>query len=138
MNVFKAAAHGFGPERRVLLLHGPVGSAKSTIVRLIKKGLEAYSRTDEGAQYSFSWKIDGELIPSPMNEEPLLLIPSHARNRILDALNQKLPGRRIRYAIKITLLRRCNHIDFTEPGRFLDRFGRPGSGVDVVGRGFVP
>ena len=45
MSMFKAAAHGFGPERRVLLLHGPVGSSKSTIVRLLKKGLEAYSRT---------------------------------------------------------------------------------------------
>ncbi len=89
MNVFKAAAHGFGPERRVLLLPGPVGSAKSTIVRLLKKGLEAYSRTDEGAQYTFSWKIDGELIPSPMNEEPLLLIPADVRDKILDALNQK-------------------------------------------------
>ena len=41
MSVFKAAAQGFGPERRVLLLHGPVGSSKSTIVRLLKKGLEA-------------------------------------------------------------------------------------------------
>src|SRR5262245_49232648 len=41
MAMFKAAAHGFGPERRVLLLPGPVGSSKSTIVRLLKKGLEA-------------------------------------------------------------------------------------------------
>ena len=45
MSMLKAAAHGFGPERRVMLLHGPVGSSKSTIVRLLKKGLEAYSRT---------------------------------------------------------------------------------------------
>src|SRR5690606_28712778 len=65
MSVFKAAAHGFGPERRVLLLHGPVGSAKSTIVRLLKKGLEHYSRRPEGALYTFSWNIDGNLIPSP-------------------------------------------------------------------------
>ena len=34
----KSAAYGYGTERRVLLLHGPVGSAKSTIVRLLKKG----------------------------------------------------------------------------------------------------
>jgi predicted Ser/Thr protein kinase len=38
----------YGTERRVLLLHGPVGTAKSTIVRLLKKGLEAYSRTEDG------------------------------------------------------------------------------------------
>ena len=61
MGVFKAAAHGFGPEKRVLLLHGPVGSSKSTIVRLIKRGLEHYSRLAEGALYTFSWDIDGEL-----------------------------------------------------------------------------
>ena len=87
--MFKAAAHGFGPERRVLLLHGPVGSSKSTIVRLLKKGLEAYSRTPEGALYTFAWKIDGEEIPSPMNEEPLLLLPKDARNKVLAHLQKK-------------------------------------------------
>ncbi len=90
MNVFKAAAHGFGPERRVLLLHGPVGSSKSTIVRLLKKGLEHYSRTKEGALYTFGWKIDGELIPSPMNEDPILLIPPEARKKIISSLNEKV------------------------------------------------
>src|ERR1051325_9178451 len=44
-NAFKSAAKGYGTERRVLLLHGPVGSAKSTIARLLKRGLEDYSRT---------------------------------------------------------------------------------------------
>ncbi len=90
MNTFKAAAHGYGPDRRVLLLHGPVGSSKSTIVRLLKKGLERYSRRPEGALYTFGWKIDGEVVPSPMNEEPLLLIPSVARQKILEQLNKKL------------------------------------------------
>ena len=88
VNFFKSAAHNYGTERRVLLLHGPVGSSKSTIVRLLKKGLEQYSRTDEGALYTFSWNIDGELIPSPMHEEPLLLIPEEARNKVIDALNK--------------------------------------------------
>src|SRR5438067_2354430 len=55
-NAFKSAAKGYGTERRVLLLHGPVGSAKSTIARLLKRGLEDYSRTDDGAIYSFAWK----------------------------------------------------------------------------------
>jgi serine protein kinase len=84
MSMLKASAHGYGPERRVLLLHGPVGSSKSTIVRLLKKGLEAYSRTDEGALYTFSWEIDGEVIPSPMNEEPLLLLPENVRAKVLE------------------------------------------------------
>jgi serine protein kinase len=90
MSVFKAAAHGFGPERRVLLLHGPVGSSKSTIVRLLKKGFESYSRRADGALYTFSWSIDGKVIPSPMNEEPLLLVPPSARQKIIDSLNSKI------------------------------------------------
>ena len=44
VNVFKSAAYGYGTEKRVILLHGPVGSSKSTIARLLKKGLEAYSK----------------------------------------------------------------------------------------------
>ena len=44
VNAFKSAAKGYGIEKRVLLLHGPVGSSKSTIARLLKKGLERYSR----------------------------------------------------------------------------------------------
>ena len=40
VNIFKAASRQYGTERRVLLLHGPVGSAKSTIARIIKKGIE--------------------------------------------------------------------------------------------------
>ena len=56
VNAFKSAAKGYGTERRVLLLHGPVGSSKSTIARLLKRGLEDYSRTDEGMVFSFSWK----------------------------------------------------------------------------------
>ena len=98
MNVFKAAAHHFGPERRVLLLHGPVGSSKSTIVRLLKKGLEDYSRKPEGALYTFDWQIEGDTISSMMNEEPLLLVPPAARQKILDSLNEKL---RASYRLKL-------------------------------------
>jgi serine protein kinase len=90
MAMLKAAAHGFGPERRVLLLHGPVGSSKSTIVRLLKKGLEAYSRSAEGALYTFAWQVDGEIVPSPMNEEPLLLLPRDVRNKVLSHMQKKV------------------------------------------------
>ena len=48
VNAFKSAAKGYGTERRVLLLHGPVGSSKSTIARLLKRGLEDYSRDRRG------------------------------------------------------------------------------------------
>lgn len=47
-NAFKSAAQGYGIEKRVLLLHGPVGSSKSTIARLLKKGLERIARAMTG------------------------------------------------------------------------------------------
>ena len=61
VNVLKSAAQGYGTERRVILLHGPVGSAKSTIARLLKKGIEEYSRTPEGALYTYYWTLPGAL-----------------------------------------------------------------------------
>ncbi len=101
MDFLKSAAHGYGTDRRILLLHGPVGSSKSTIARLVKKGLEYYSRLDEGALYSFAWKLtadNGEtyLHACPMHEEPLKLIPREAREKVVAELNADLPeGKRI-------------------------------------------
>ncbi|MCC6575356.1 MAG: serine protein kinase [Planctomycetes bacterium] len=95
---FKSAAYGFGTEKRVLLLHGPVGSSKSTIARLLKRGLEQYSRSKEGRLFTFGWKVKDEvtgqeIIWSPMNEEPLKLIPAEPRKKLLAQLNalNKLP-----------------------------------------------
>ncbi len=89
VNTFKSAAKGYGTERRVLLLHGPVGSSKSTIARLLKKGLEDYSRSDEGMLFSFAWKMDdGTWAKCPMHEEPLRLIPYNLRPSILRMLNE--------------------------------------------------
>jgi serine protein kinase len=87
VRIFQSAARHYGTERRVLLLHGPVGTAKSTIVRLMKKGLEAYSRTEEGRLYTFYWQPDdGERMDCPMHEEPLHLIPIELRSKILSEL----------------------------------------------------
>jgi len=88
VRIFQSAARRYGTERRVLLLHGPVGTAKSTIVRLLKKGLEAYSRTEEGKLYTFYWQPDdGERMECPMHEEPLHLIPAELRPAIISELN---------------------------------------------------
>jgi serine protein kinase len=96
---FKGAAGGYGPDRRVLLLHGPVGSSKSTILRCIKKGLEKYSLTDEGAWYTFKWVglptgADGIYTQpedeSPMHEDPLKLLPQDMRRDVLADLNRAL------------------------------------------------
>src|ERR1044071_5664306 len=61
VNVFKAAALRHGAEKRVILLHGPVGSSKSTIVRSLKKGMEEYTRTPEGALFTYEWHLPKEL-----------------------------------------------------------------------------
>ncbi|OHB78051.1 MAG: serine protein kinase [Planctomycetes bacterium RBG_16_59_8] len=93
VNSIKSAAHGYGTEKRIVLLHGPVGSSKSTIVGLLKKGLEAYTRTKEGSLYTFAWRdLDAPETFSdcPMHEEPLKLIPRDARRMILDEVNRKL------------------------------------------------
>src|SRR3712207_5250942 len=72
VNTFKSAAKGYGTEKRVLLLHGPVGSSKSTIARLLKKGLEEYSKTDQGMLFSFSWKgAEGTWHKCPMHEDQI-------------------------------------------------------------------
>ncbi|MBA4066063.1 MAG: serine protein kinase [Isosphaera sp.] len=89
VNTFKSAALGYGTERRVILLHGPVGSAKSTIARLLKKGLEEYCRSDAGMLFSFSWKNgDGTWAKDPMHGEPLQLVPEEHRAAVLAQLNE--------------------------------------------------
>src|SRR5262249_23207240 len=101
VNAFKSAAQGYGTERRVLLLHGPVGSSKSTIARLLKKGLEIYSRTDEGMLFSYSWKgTEGTWHKCPMHEEPLHLVPHELRPALLARFNDNLKGKAPRVTIK--------------------------------------
>ena len=91
VNALKSAAHEYGIEKRVLLLHGPVGSSKSTIARLLKQGLQAYSATDDGALYTLGWVDEedpNEVHWCPMNEEPLHLIPERFRDDVAAQLNE--------------------------------------------------
>ncbi len=101
VNVLKAAAMRYGTEKRIILLHGPVGSSKSTIVRLLKKGLEDYSRTPQGALYTYDWVLPPDLrhltagqevFPSPMHEEPLKLIPGAWREQAITELGLENDG----------------------------------------------
>lgn len=112
VHMLEAAAQGYGPERRIILLHGPVGSSKSTIVRLLKNGIERYTRTPEGALYTFSWLVppelggrislppadeksegENELFPCPMHEEPLKIVPPSMREEFLVNLLGKEAGK---------------------------------------------
>jgi len=122
VDFFRSASEGYGTDKRILLLHGPVGSSKSTIARLLKKGIEAYSRTPEGALYSFSWMLNEHCeisadpaaaqpqpvavktheFPCPMHEEPLVLVPREARADLLTRLNEKYKPANHHGKIKVT------------------------------------
>jgi len=107
----RGAAGGFGSEKRLLLLHGPVGSAKSTLCRLLKRGLERFSRTDDGAWYTFKWvNLPEELFVkehdiSPMNDEPLKLLTPDIALPFLQDLNKRLvetvEDTRLHYDLKL-------------------------------------
>jgi serine protein kinase len=44
-----------GRANRLILMHGPNGSAKSTVAACVLRALEHYSTLDEGALYRFHW-----------------------------------------------------------------------------------
>jgi len=71
---FKSAAQRLEVRKRILLLMGPVGGGKSTIVNMLKRGLEEWTRTDGGAVYAIK--------DCPMHEEPLHLIPHQLRAEV--------------------------------------------------------
>jgi serine protein kinase len=71
VDYFHSAAQRLEVRKRILLMMGPVGGGKSTIVYLIKRGLETYTRTEAGAVYAIK--------DCPMHEEPLHLIPNELR-----------------------------------------------------------
>src|SRR5690606_17218669 len=49
---FHSAARRLDVKKRILLLMGPVSGGKSTIVTMLKRGMERYSRQPEGALYA--------------------------------------------------------------------------------------
>jgi serine protein kinase len=81
---FSPASRRLDIRKRILMLVGPVGGGKSTLVTMIKRGLEKYSRTDEGAMYA----IKG----SPMHEDPLHLIPEELRAELKKAYGVYIEG----------------------------------------------
>jgi serine protein kinase len=113
VNAFKSASKGYGIEKRVLLLHGPVGSSKSTIARLLKKGLERYSQTDEGALFTLGWVDleDGKVVHwCPMHEEPLHMIPRRFRDDVTSHLNAGQANDKTPVKIHGELCPFCRHI----------------------------
>lgn len=84
MSYLRAAAAGSEVGRRILLLYGPTSSGKSQLGISIKRGLERYSRTDEGATYA--------LVDSPFYENPLWAIPEELRERLRDEYGIRIQG----------------------------------------------
>ncbi len=79
-----SAALGLDTRRRLLLLVGPVGGGKSTLVWLLKRGLEAWTATDAGAVYGIAG--------CPMQEDPLHLLPPALRTDWARRLGRVPPG----------------------------------------------
>jgi serine protein kinase len=81
---FHSAARRLDVRKRILLLMGPVSGGKSTLVTMLKRGLEKFSRTEEGAVYAISG--------CPMHEDPLHLIPFELRPDVEKELNVRIEG----------------------------------------------
>ena len=101
---FAASAQRFEVRKRILLLLGPPASGKSTVTDLIKRAMEAHSRSDAGVVYA----IKG----CPMQEEPLHLIPERLRPQLRDQYGIHIEG---------DLCPRCRYMVRTEyQGRYAD------------------
>lgn len=100
VNKIKSGARGLGPERRIKLLLGPVGSGKSAFDKLVRKYFEDYTLRDDGRMYTFRWVdlcsvIDDQdpsdnTVVSPMQQDPLVLLPQDQRVGVVEDMNENL------------------------------------------------
>jgi serine protein kinase len=100
VNKVKSGARGLGPQKRIKLLLGPVGSGKSHFDWMVRRYFEDYTTTDAGRMYTFRWTDLGDVIRdqdpeddtvvSPMNQDPLVLLPQPQRNGVVERLNERL------------------------------------------------
>jgi serine protein kinase len=100
VNKVKSGARGLGPEKRIKLLLGPVGSGKSDFDRQVRRYFEDYTRREEGRMYTFRWTNlcdvirdqdpADDVVRSPMNQDPLVLLPETQRQSVIDRLNDRL------------------------------------------------
>jgi len=100
VNKVKSGSRRLGPEKRIKLLLGPVGSGKSDFDRQVRRYYEDYTARDEGRMYTFRWTnlcdiIDDQdpmddAVRSPMNQDPLALLPLRQRKGVFEELNENL------------------------------------------------
>ncbi|HJO36378.1 MAG: serine protein kinase [Pseudomonadota bacterium] len=84
VDYFKAASAGTEVGRRLLLLLGPPSGGKSSMVIMLKRGLEEYSHTDAGALYG----LEGD----PIHGNPLHLIPHSLRAQFRERYGISIRG----------------------------------------------
>ncbi|MES3516840.1 MAG: serine protein kinase PrkA [Natronomonas sp.] len=100
VNKVKSGARGLGPEKRIKLMLGPVGSGKSDFDRQVRRYFEDYTATDAGRMYTFRWTglcdvlrdqdPEDDVVRSPMNQDPIVLLPEEQRQQVIDDLNERL------------------------------------------------
>ncbi|WP_410767152.1 PrkA family serine protein kinase [Haloferax sp. DFSO60] len=100
VNKVKSGARGLGPEKRIKLLLGPVGSGKSHFDWLSRRYFEDFTMRDEGRMYTFRWTNLCDIIRdqdpgdnvvySPMHQDPLVLLPHEQRDIVIEGLNENL------------------------------------------------
>ena len=98
VNKVYSASRGLGPEKRIKLLLGPVGSGKSDFDRQVRNYFEEYTRRDEGRMYTFRWTNLCDVIQdqdpaddsvrSAMNQDPVTLLPVEQREEVFDIVNE--------------------------------------------------
>lgn len=99
----KAASQGGEIGKRLFIFAGPHGTGKSTKINMLIRGLEKYTRSDEGAMFALSWNLPEEIakefklekndqgkyvVDELHNDQPLLVIPNDRGQR--DAVVKKL------------------------------------------------
>jgi serine protein kinase len=100
VNKVKSGARRLGPEKRIKLLLGPVGSGKSAFDQQVRRYFEDYTLREEGRMYTFRWTnlcdvIDDQdpaddTVRSPMNQDPLVLLPQEQRESVIEGINERL------------------------------------------------
>lgn len=98
VNKVYSGSRGLGPEKRIKLLLGPVGSGKSHFDSMVRKYFEEYTRQEEGQMFTFQWTnlcdvIDDQdpkddTVRSAMNQDPIVLLPREHRKEIFNTLNE--------------------------------------------------
>lgn len=85
VNLFHSGGRLLPVRKRIVMLMGPVGGGKSTIVSMLKKGLEQYTASEKGKVFA----IEG----CPLHEDPLHALPEAFRIKIREQNNIYIEGK---------------------------------------------